>query len=283
MRADQLSAALAGWLERLMPAGPRRDELIGALAERFGGDGRPVSPEVCAEVQAHARRISRHLDVEWVPEGGLTPDTESRGWPAPDPAAVAAARAHIAAERAGEVGVLRVSGLAPLELAAPFLGEAVEQLAGAPAVVLDLRANGGGALDTAMAVLGWLLGPEPVHISDLITQDGVERRHSAPRPGLGPGTPAVALIGPRTYSSGEALAYHFQAQGRGPLVGERTPGAADHITPIVLDTHVRANLPRAYVIDAVTGSNWEQSGVAPDVPCGEAEALERALDLLRAG
>ena len=155
--------------------------------------------------------------------------------------------------------------------------------ASAPAVVLDLRGNGGGDLDTAMAVLGWLLGPEPVHISDLIAQDGVQRWHSEPRPGLAPGTPAAALIGPRTYSSGEALAYHFQAQGRGLLVGERTPGAADHITPVVLDAHVRANLPRAHVIDAVTGSNWEQSGVAPDVPCAEAEALERALDLLRVG
>jgi len=70
--ADQLSAALAGWLERLMPAGPRREALIAALAERFDGDERPASPEVCAELQAHARRISRHLDVEWVAEGGLT-------------------------------------------------------------------------------------------------------------------------------------------------------------------------------------------------------------------
>ena len=283
MRADELSAALAGWLERLMPAGPRRAELIAALAERFGADERPASPEVCAELQAHARRISRHLDVEWVPGGGLIPDTESRGWPPPDRAAIAAARAHISAEHAGEVGILRVSGLAPLELAAPFLDEALEELAGSRAVVLDLRANGGGDLDTAMAVLGWLLGPEPVHISDVIAQDGVQRRHSEPRGARSPGTPAAALIGPRTYSSGEALAYHFQAQGRGPLVGEGTPGAADHITPIVLDAHVRANLPRAYVVDAVTGSNWEQSGVAPDVPCAEAEALERALDLLRAG
>jgi hypothetical protein len=91
VRADQLGAALAGWLERLMPAGHRRAELIAALAERFGADERPASPEVCAELQAHARRISRHLDVEWVPEGGLTPDTESRGWPPPDPAVIAGA------------------------------------------------------------------------------------------------------------------------------------------------------------------------------------------------
>jgi C-terminal processing protease CtpA/Prc len=203
------------------------------------------------------------------------PDTESRGWPEPDPAEATKLRAGIAADRAG---VLRVSDLFPLELAAPFLEPAFEVLSGAPAIVLDLRANGGGDLETAMAVFGWLLGPEPVHISDVVYKDETRRWHSLPRDE--PRRPAAALIGPRTYSSGEALAYHFQAQRLGPLVGERTPGAADHVTPIVLHPQVRANLPRGYVVDAVTGANWEQTGVVPDLPCAEAVALERALEHL---
>jgi len=275
VRASQLSAVLTAWLVQLMPGVPRRDRLTAALRERFGADGREVDGAVCAEMQAEARRISRHLDVEWVPDGGLVPDTESRGWPDPDPAVVAAIRAGIGHERAGEVGVLRMTGLSPLELAAPFLTDAFEALRDARAVVLDLRANGGGDLDTAMAVLGWLLGPEPVHISDVVSLEGTRRWDSLPHDE--PRRPAAALIGAGTYSSGEALAYHFQAQRLGPLIGERTPGAADHVTPIVLATHVRANLPRGYVVDAVTGANWEQDGVQPDVVCAEAEAMERAL------
>ena len=274
MRTDDLCAALTGWLERLMPEGDRRSRLI---AELSGPDDRPVDREVCAELQQRARRHSRHLDLEWVPEGGLVPDTESRGWPEPDPAEVAVRRADIAAWHFGEIGVLTVAGLSPLALAEPFLDTALAELRGAPAVVLDLRANGGGDLDTAMAVLGWLLGPEPVHVSDVVSQDGTRRWHSDPRSGLSPDTPAAALIGGGTYSSGEALAYHFQAQGRGPLIGARTPGAADHVTPIVLAEHVRANVPRAFVVDAITKTNWEQAGVQPDIPCAESEALERAL------
>ena len=280
MRTDALSAALAGWLERLMPADGRRAALIAELSQP---DERPVDAAVCAELQQRARRHSRHLDLEWVPEGGLTPDTESRGWPDPDPAEVALHRADISASDAGGTGVLTVAGLSPLPLAAPFLDAALAALRGSQAVVLDLRGNGGGDLGTAMAVLGWLLGPEPVHISDVVSRDSVQRWESDPRPGLPPGVPAAALIGAGTYSSGEALAYHFQAQGRGPLIGARTPGAADHVTPIVLAPHVRANLPRASVIDAVTGTNWEQTGVRPDVPCEEVDALEWALDLLRCG
>ncbi len=281
MLARDLCAALAAWLERLMPADARRDGLLAALRGRFGEDGREVGADVCAELQAAARRHSRHLDVEWVPEGGLVPDTESRGWPDPDPAEAAALRAGIAAERIGGTGVLRVANLFPLALAAPFLEAALEELRGADAVVLDLRANGGGDLDTAMAVLGWLLGPEPVHVADVIYRDGSRRWRSVPRDE--PRRPGAALIGPRTYSSGEALAYHFRAQRLGPLFGERTPGAADHVTPIVLGPHVRANLPRGYVRDAVTGGNWEQTGVVPDVPCAESEALERALEHLGSG
>lgn len=274
MRTDDLCAALTGWLERLMPEDDRRAALI---AELSGPDDRPVDSEVCAELQERARRFSRHLDLEWVPAGGLVPDTESRGWPEPDAAEVAVRRADISAWHFGAIGVLTVAGLSPLVLAAPFLDATLAELRGAAAVVLDLRANGGGDLDTAMAVLGWLLGPEPVHISDVVSKGDMRRWYSDPRPGLDRGTPAAALIGAGTYSSGEALAYHFQAQRRGPLIGARTPGAADHVTPIVLHEHVRANLPRAHVVDAITRSNWEQAGVGPDIPCAESEALERAL------
>lgn len=276
MRTDELCAALTDWLGRLMPEDGRRAALI---AELSGADARPVDAAVCAELQARARRHSRHLDLEWVPEGGLTPDTEPRGWPAPDPQEVAARRADISAARTGDAGILTVAGLSPLALAAPFLDAALAELRGTRAVVLDLRANGGGDLDTAMAVLGWLLGPEPVHVSDVVYRDRTRRWHSDPRPGLEPGTPAAALIGPGTYSSGEALAYHFQAQRRGPLIGAPTPGAADHITPIVLGAHVRANLPHAFVLDAVTGANWEQTGVRPEIACDPAGAVQRALDL----
>jgi C-terminal processing protease CtpA/Prc len=93
----------------------------------------------------------------------------------------------------------------------------------------------------------------------------------------------AVLISERTFSSGEALAYHIQSQGRGRLVGKPTPGAADHVTPVRISGHVRVLLPEARVRDAVTGTNWERTGVVPDVPCEPAQALDAAIEALKRG
>ena len=58
---------------------------------------------------------------------------------------------------------------------------------------------------------------------------------------LPPSTPVTVLVGGRTFSSGEALAYHVQSQGRGAARRGGTPGAADHITPVCV-TQPRARV-----------------------------------------
>jgi C-terminal processing protease CtpA/Prc len=152
--------------------------------------------------------------------------------------------------------------------------------------VLDLRRNGGGDPGTVALVLDWLLGEEPTHVSDVVYRDRTRQWWTTGRLGrraLPRDTPVAVLVGERTFSSGEALAYHIQSRRRGRLVGQRTPGAADHITPVRITGDVRAFVPEAVVRDAVTGTNWERTGVVPDVPCEPADALETAIEALDSG
>jgi hypothetical protein len=286
--AAALAFDLCAWIDRLFPDTDRGDRLKRALDERFGDDARVVTDELCREVEAVAHEFSRHFALEYVADGALIRDSEPPGWPPQDPREVrlrAGSVTEVARQPDG-VGVLALGGLDSVHIAAPYVEAAFVLLRGARGVVLDLRRNGGGDPGTVTLVLDWLLGGEPTKISDVIYRDRTRQWWTTGRLGdlaPPPDTPISVLVSERTFSSGEALAYHLQSQGRARLVGQRTPGAADHITPVRLSGHVRALLPEARVRDAVTGTNWEGTGVVPDIPCEPADALTAAIEALRPG
>jgi hypothetical protein len=72
--AGALASDLCAWIDRLFPDADRGERLKGALEERFGGDARAVTDEVCREIEAVAHDFSRHLALEYVADGSLVPD-----------------------------------------------------------------------------------------------------------------------------------------------------------------------------------------------------------------
>jgi Peptidase family S41 len=285
--ARALVCALCAWIDRLFPDADRGEGLKRALHERFGDDTRAVTVDVCREVEAVAHEFSRHFELEYVADGSLVPDSEPPGWPPQDPCEVrlrAGSVSEVLRHRDG-VGLLSLDGHDGVHIAAPYLEAAFALLRGASGVVLDLRRNHGGELGTVMLVLDWLLGGEPTHICDVIYRDRTRQWWTTGRlADLVPPqeTPVSVLLSERTFSSGEGLAYHLQSRGRAKLVGQQTRGAADHITPVRVSRHVRALLPEARVRDAVTATNWEGTGVVPDIPCEPDDALKAAIDALTA-
>jgi hypothetical protein len=284
LTAAALASALRAWIDRLFPDADRGERLKLALDERFGADDRAVTDELCREVEAVAHDFSRHFELEYVADGTLVPDTEPPGWPPQDPREVELRAGSVGdvKRRPDGVGLLALDSMDGVHIAAPYLKAAFSLLRGARGVVLDLRRNGGGDLGTVTLVLDWLLG-EPTHFSDVIYRDRTRQWWTTGRLAdlaVPRETPVTVLVSERTFSSGEALAYHIQSQGRARLVGQRTPGAADHITPVAISSHVRAMLPEARVRDAVTGTNWERTGVVPDILCEPAEALDAVVEAL---
>src|SRR3954469_11746412 len=237
--AAALASDLCAWIDRLFPDADRGERLKRALGERFGDDARAVTDAVCREVEAVAHAFSRHFALEYVADGSLVRDSEPPGWPPQDPGEVrlrAGSVAQVTRQPDG-VGVLALDGLDAVHLAAPYLQAAFALLREARGVVLDLRRNGGGDPGTVTLVLDWLLGGEPTHVSDVIYKGRTRQWWTTGRLAdlaVPSETPVRVLVSERTFSSGEALAYHLQSQGRARVVGQRTPGAADHITPLRL-------------------------------------------------
>jgi hypothetical protein len=275
----ELLDALQRWITELMPDAQRGRRLLAAVREAADPDA-PVDATVCALLATAAHGESRHLALEYVPDGSLTPDDSSPGWAPPDPVEVRRrAGAVTRVDRCPDgVATITLDGLDHLALAAPYLDAAFALVRGCRGLLLDLRENGGGDPATAALVIGWLLGGARVQLSTVVYHD---RERQWWTPGLRAdrelaAIPVAALTSAETFSSAEALAYHLQARQRATVIGETTAGAADHVTPIRLTRQVRGFLPHAYVIDAKTGKNWEGTGVRPDLACPAAEAAARA-------
>jgi C-terminal processing protease CtpA/Prc len=283
---QSLVDSLITWTGRLVPDRDRADELErglrAVLVDGTLDPAHPVARDALNAVETVCHRTARHLTFDLHDEPAA-PDQEPPGWP-PVPRADVAGRAgfvrSVLRPAGASFGELRLDGFDDAEHAGRYLHAAFGLLGGVESLLLDLRHNGGGAVSTLAMLAEFILGPEPEHLATVYYRDRPARQWWTTG-GLAqvhlPDSARVAmLIGPGTYSSGEAVAYHLQSRGRVRTFGTRTPGAADHVTPIRLTPHVTALMPEATTIDERTGTNWEGRGVEPDVhSAANADGLAR--------
>lgn len=180
------------------------------------------------------------------------------------------------------IGYLELEGVPPLEVAGGAIAGAFAFLQQSDALIIDNRRNFGGAPATVARYVSYLQEGPPVLISRLherddrrvvefFTEDLGQRSYGASRP-------VLVLTSAATFSGGEALSYDLQAMGRATVVGEVTGGGAHPTALHPLGDEFVAAIPFAQTINAITGSNWEGSGVQPDV----AVPADQALDVARA-
>jgi C-terminal processing protease CtpA/Prc len=188
---------------------------------------------------------------------------------------------------AGNIGYLEVTsflGRGPgVEEA---IARAMTALAGTDALIVDLRANGGGNPQT-VAHLSSYLFERPTHLNSLYWRerdrtDEFWTTAEVAGTRFGQSKPVYVLTGPKTFSGAEEFSYNLKNLKRATLVGERTGGGAHPGTVRGLNERFSMFIPTGRAISPVTGTNWEGTGVIPDVEVPAAEALDRALELARA-
>jgi hypothetical protein len=181
----------------------------------------------------------------------------------------------------GNVGYIDLRRMAVPANAGPAITAAMELVAGTYALIIDMRHNGGGAPEGVVFWCSYLFGQEkPTHLNDIFRADTGETRQFWTLPYV-PGTrypdqPVFLLTSERTFSGGEDLCYTLQALGRAEVIGETTGGGAHPTRPFPVSAAVHIAVPFARSVNPVTGTNWQGTGVVPDVAVPAAQAYDVA-------
>ena len=238
----------------------------------------------------HLQEVSKdkHLRVLFNPEGFPergTPTTEER-----DRMRAAERRANYGFQRVerldGNVGYIELLGFSDSPDAGPTAVAAMNFVAGTDALMFDLRANSGGS-PAMIGLLSSYLFDDVVHLNDFYIRERDERRQFWTSPHVqgqryGSTKPVYVLTSNRTFSAAEEFTYNLKSLKRAIVVGATTGGGAHPGGVRRITDHFGIWVPNGRALNPITKTNWEGTGIEPDIKVPSADALKAAhLDALQ--
>jgi C-terminal processing protease CtpA/Prc len=180
---------------------------------------------------------------------------------------------------AGNIGYLDLRGFSGFREAAETAVAAMNFLANADAVIIDLRRNGGGNPEMIQLISSYFLS-ERSHLNsfenrgeDTMTQ--FWSFHYVPgRPMFD--TDLYILTSQRTFSAAEEFTYNMKNLKRATIVGETTGGGAHPGGSQIVNDYFLVWVPTGRAVNPITKTNWEGTGVTPDIAVDKDKALEKA-------
>lgn len=180
----------------------------------------------------------------------------------------------------GNIGYLEVAGFDGAPGADAAIGDALRFLERTDAIIIDVRRNGGGSGEMSHMLFSHFLGAAPVptiRVRDRSVGEDVTLTSIAAITGpRRTSVPLYVLTSNFSASAAEEFAFVLKNHKRATIVGARTAGAG-HMNQIIDVGHgFRFSVSYTRVSDPVTGKEWEQVGVAPDIETPSSNALEVA-------
>lgn len=177
----------------------------------------------------------------------------------------------------GNIGYVEFMGFMDEELGADTVAAAMNFVNGTDSLIIDLRANGGGNPAMVALICSYLFGPEPVHLNDLYWREGDRtdefwtRKEVAGKRYLN--KDVYVLTSKRTFSGAEEFTYNLKNLKRATIIGETTGGGAHPGGMFRMTEHFGAFVPTGRAISPITKTNWEGTGVTPDIAVPADHAL----------
>lgn len=134
---------------------------------------------------------------------------------------------------------------------------------------------GGGDPEAIRFITSYLFD-EPVHLNDMVDRGGkvVEEFWTlkvVPGKRLKSRIPVIVLTSKYTFSGAEEFSYNLKNLKRATIVGETTGGGAHPVEDVRLSERIVIGVPYMRARNPISQTNWEGTGVAPDIAVPAAE------------
>src|SRR5690349_12471622 len=180
----------------------------------------------------------------------------------------------------GNIGYLEFLNFLDADLGADTVAAAMNFVNGTDALIIDMRRNGGGNPAMVALVCSYLFGNEPVHLNDLYWREGNRTEEFWTRKDVAGkrylNKDVYVLTSKRTFSGAEEFTYNLKNLKRATIVGETTGGGAHPGGGFRINEHFGMFVPTGRAISPITKTNWEGTGVSPDISVPADQALHVA-------
>jgi len=177
------------------------------------------------------------------------------------------------------IGYLKLNSFPDSSICQPTATAAMASLNHASAIIIDLRDNRGG-YQSGVSMIASYLFDHPQYLYDPREVPTEQSRTHSPVPGNKlADKPVYVLTSGLTASAAEDFSYNLKMLKRATFVGETTRGSAHAGVFHRIDDHVGIAIPEVKVVNPFGKTDWEGTGIEPDVKVKAEDALATAEKL----